>query len=237
MSSKPFGLSGVDQYLKDHSGPCISSVSQYILRQRYTPQVESREAGCLSVTGKLREIFFKSSEDPIWSIIRSDSPSDIKREKERMSCFIHAMQPLVKRDVEVELLRLKALREKHQRIKERSKVSFYLNRKDLEVIKEDLEKIAPMKATQGAPKKLNAKIKADIKSNRKTTPIRLLNPATGKVELIKGNYQFLKRWVKEALVTEGLLPKIYKQSEISITTSNSIQLAIIKLANKNHYRC
>jgi len=236
MSSDQSNLSSVDQYLNDHPGPSMSSVSQYILRQGDNAQLVPATYECLSFTGMFLKLFFKSSEDPIWLIIKNQSPSDLEREKERKSCFINAMQPLIKRDAEVELLRLKTLRKKYKWINERSKVSRYLIRKDLESVKEDLVLVDPMMANQVVIKEVKSEIKAGTSATGKITPIQLRNPATGKVELIKGNYQFIKRWVKEALVSEDLLPKVYNRSELSNMTSNSIQLAIIKLANKKGYR-
>jgi hypothetical protein len=55
------------------------------------------------------------------------------------------------------------------------------------------------------------------------------NPKTGEVAKITGNYAFAKRWIKDALVTEGLLDKVYKNTELDNATQAKIQVAIQQL--------
>ena len=43
----------------------------------------------------------------------------------------------------------------------------------------------------------------------------LRDPATGETAKVSNNYRGLKRWLKEALVTEGLLEKVYSVSELN----------------------
>jgi hypothetical protein len=38
--------------------------------------------------------------------------------------------------------------------------------------------------------------------------------STGEEARVAGNYRMVKRWIKEALVEEGLLGKIYKNNEL-----------------------
>ncbi len=45
----------------------------------------------------------------------------------------------------------------------------------------------------------------------------LRNPKTGEISPAPGNYRFAKKWIKEALVKEGLLNKVYKNSELTET--------------------
>lgn len=45
-------------------------------------------------------------------------------------------------------------------------------------------------------------------------PERLCNPETGETAAMPTSYHFAKRWIKEALVKEGLLDRIYTQSEL-----------------------
>jgi len=44
-----------------------------------------------------------------------------------------------------------------------------------------------------------------------------------------------KRWIKEALVTEGLLEKVYKTNEIDDTAKVKIDKALVKLAKIEKY--
>lgn len=55
------------------------------------------------------------------------------------------------------------------------------------------------------------------------------NPKTGEVAKISGNYAFAKRWIKDALVEEGLLDKVYKNNELDADTTAKIQDALQKL--------
>lgn len=64
----------------------------------------------------------------------------------------------------------------------------------------------------------------------------LKNPKTGEVVIAYSNYRFAKRWIKEALVSEGLLKKIYKNNEISADTEAKIKVAIAALETMEKYR-
>ena len=81
-----------------------------------------------------------------------------------------------------------------------------------------------------------AKIKpATIK---KTTPTAttpdtvkkgLRDPKSGEVATTYSNYRFTKRWIKEALVAEGLLEKVYKNDELNAEIEATIKDAVAKL--------
>ncbi|WAK02697.1 hypothetical protein [Methylobacter sp. YRD-M1] len=62
------------------------------------------------------------------------------------------------------------------------------------------------------------------------------NPATGEVVSAHSNYRFTKRWVKEALVAEGLLDKIYKNNELDAAIEAKIKGAMAKLASMDKYQ-
>jgi hypothetical protein len=64
----------------------------------------------------------------------------------------------------------------------------------------------------------------------------LKNPKTGEVVIAYSNYRFAKRWIKEALVSEGLLKKIYKNNEINADTEAKIKVAIAALETMEKYR-
>jgi len=64
----------------------------------------------------------------------------------------------------------------------------------------------------------------------------LKNPATGEVTAAFTNYRFAKRWIKEALVSEGLLDKIYKNNELDADAEAKIKDAVAKLEAIPKYR-
>jgi hypothetical protein len=64
----------------------------------------------------------------------------------------------------------------------------------------------------------------------------LRNPATGEVNAAPANYRFAKKWIKEALVQEKLLDRIYKPNELDDTTSLKVKEAIDKLRSMKKYQ-
>jgi len=64
----------------------------------------------------------------------------------------------------------------------------------------------------------------------------LRNPATGELTAAPGNYRFAKKWIKEALVQEKLLDKIYKPNELDDATSLKVKEAIDKLRAMKKYQ-
>lgn len=85
-----------------------------------------------------------------------------------------------------------------------------------------------------------AEIKAEEKVEEvKAAPVssnNLRDPETGEVAKVTNNYRGLKRWLKEALVTEGLLEKVYSNSELNDETNAKIKVALeaIKTMSKYH---
>ncbi|MGR9101032.1 MAG: hypothetical protein ACU826_10740, partial [Gammaproteobacteria bacterium] len=68
-----------------------------------------------------------------------------------------------------------------------------------------VEKVKVAEAPKAEPAK---------KAAATTGSITLKNPATGETASVPTNYRFAKRWIKEAMVSEGLLDKIYKNNEL-----------------------
>jgi hypothetical protein len=64
----------------------------------------------------------------------------------------------------------------------------------------------------------------------------LKDPDTGEIAKVTNNYRSLKRWLKEALVAEGLLEKVYSNSELNDETNAKIKVALeaIKFMSKYH---
>lgn len=64
----------------------------------------------------------------------------------------------------------------------------------------------------------------------------LRNPKTGEITKVTNNYAFLKRWIKDALVEEGLLEKIYKNNELDSDTQTKIHEALQQLKAMPKYQ-
>jgi hypothetical protein len=90
-----------------------------------------------------------------------------------------------------------------------------------------------------------AAVKSVVSATRKPEPatapkdagIRgLKEPKTGEVATTYSNYRFTKRWIKEALVAEGLLDKVYKNDELNADIGAKIKSAVLKLEAIDKYR-
>ena len=64
----------------------------------------------------------------------------------------------------------------------------------------------------------------------------LRDPKTGEIAASYSNYRFTKRWIKDALVTEGLLDKVYKNNELDPAIEVTIKEALIKLEAIDKYK-
>ncbi len=64
----------------------------------------------------------------------------------------------------------------------------------------------------------------------------LRNPTTGELSPVPANYRFAKKWIKEALVNEGLLDHIYTPRELDDEASEKIRHAIDQLRHLDRYR-
>lgn len=64
----------------------------------------------------------------------------------------------------------------------------------------------------------------------------LRDPKTGDVATTYSNYRFTKRWIKDALVSEGLLEKVYKNNELDAAAEAAIKAAIAKLEAIEKYQ-
>ena len=71
---------------------------------------------------------------------------------------------------------------------------------------------------------------------RNTVKKGLRDPKTGEVATSYSNYRFTKRWIKDALVTEGLIEKVYKNNELDTTIEAAIKDALVKLEAIDKYK-
>jgi biotin carboxyl carrier protein len=98
------------------------------------------------------------------------------------------------------------------------------------------KKKAPAKAKPTAKKAKPAAKKTAASANSAAGSHQLKNPVTGEVVTIPGSYRFVKRWIKDALVEEGLLDKVYKNSELTDAVNKKIKTAINKIKTIKKYQ-
>lgn len=81
-----------------------------------------------------------------------------------------------------------------------------------------------------------ARAKNTAGGGKKIPSGNLRNPKTGETTKIGNTYPISKRWIKDALVAEGLLDKVYKVSEIDDAKKIEINLALAKLLKLDKYK-
>jgi hypothetical protein len=64
----------------------------------------------------------------------------------------------------------------------------------------------------------------------------LRNPADGEVAPAPTNYRFAKKWIKDALVAEGLLDRVYKPNELDDAASRKVKDALEKFRHLEKYQ-
>ena len=98
---------------------------------------------------------------------------------------------------------------------------------------------SPVKVAAAEPVVEAAPVVAEKVAEVAATPVsrsELRHPETGEVAKVNNNYRGLKRWLKEALVEEGLLGKVYSTSELNDDVNAKIKQALetIKTMSKYH---
>ncbi len=94
-------------------------------------------------------------------------------------------------------------------------------------------KVAPTKTTKAKPapaKKAFTVAAVAVKSSG------LKDPISGDIATAYNNYRFTKRWIKDALVAEGLLEKVYGTNELNPEINAKIKEAITKLEGIDKYK-
>jgi hypothetical protein len=100
--------------------------------------------------------------------------------------------------------------------------------KEKSVVKKDSVQRAKAKKAVGKKEKI-------IEKNTKMPAGRLRDPVTGEEAVIASSYRMLRRWIKEALVKEGLVDKIYKTNELDSSAVEKINIAVGKLKEMDKY--
>ncbi|NOQ13565.1 MAG: hypothetical protein GQ583_03660 [Methyloprofundus sp.] len=94
-------------------------------------------------------------------------------------------------------------------------------------VKPDTSRTKPAKSAK-------AKVNKTAAPKIELRTVEMKNPKTGEQAKVANNYRMVKRWIKEALVEEGLLEKIYKTNEMDDTAKAKVAeaLSIIKAMDK-----
>ena len=100
-------------------------------------------------------------------------------------------------------------------------------------VKQVIEPEKSVVEPKAPPKKPENPIKVAVAAKSSD---ELKNPKTGEISKIPNNYRFGKRWIKEALVTEGLLDKVYKNNELDDATNDKVQAALAAIKNMEKYQ-
>ena len=104
------------------------------------------------------------------------------------------------------------------------------------VVEKEKPVVKKVAAKKIVKEKVKPKLKGKPKAKIEVVSGSLRNPETGDVDKIATSYRMTKRWIKEALVTEGLLPKVYKTTELSDAVKSKAKKAVDKLAKMNKYQ-
>lgn len=127
---------------------------------------------------------------------------------------------------------------KPETLAEKAKASIkVVSKKDEEEVAVKAEKSVPKK-TVAVKEKAKVKPKTTTKAKTKAAVLSSMvrHPETGEEAKISNNYRMVKRWIKEALVTEGLLDKVYKTNEIDAAAKVKINKALDKLSKMDKYQ-
>lgn len=97
--------------------------------------------------------------------------------------------------------------------------------------------VKPDTAKVESTKPAKSKVKKTAAPKIELRTVTMKNPKTDEQAKIANNYRMVKRWVKEALVEEGLLEKIYKTNEMDDAAKIKVAkaLSIIKAMDKYKY--
>jgi len=106
-------------------------------------------------------------------------------------------------------------------------------------VKEEPKKPVTVKKTtvkKAVAKKTVTKKAPAVRAKAKSASGNLRNPETQEVVKVANSYRMTKRWIKEALVTEGLLDKVYKTNELDDAAKAKISKALLKLEKIEKYQ-
>ena len=116
-----------------------------------------------------------------------------------------------------------------------SEVSQEKPEKPVDAIKQATTQAAPKIEKVAAVKSVGSATSKPEPAAQNAGKRGLKNPKTGEVATTYSNYRFTKRWIKEALVAEGLMGKVYKNDELNAELEAMIKSAVLKLEAIDKY--
>jgi hypothetical protein len=91
----------------------------------------------------------------------------------------------------------------------------------------------PEKKEPTAEHPLSVQAETTAEEEPKITQFR--NPKTGETAANPTNYRFAKKWIKQAMVDEGLLDRVYKNKELKGTTERKVKDALNRFKQLDRY--
>ena len=88
-------------------------------------------------------------------------------------------------------------------------------------------------AEEEAPATVEKKEVSATEQPAKITEFR--NPETRETAANPSNYRFAKKWIKQAMVDEGLLDKVYKNKELKGATEKKVKEALNRFKQLEKY--
>ncbi len=106
----------------------------------------------------------------------------------------------------------------------------------------DMEKKNQQPKIDAVKQSTRVKNPKPVERNKLTVPkielrtVMMKNPETGEEAKVANNYRMTKRWVKEALVKEGLLDKIFKNKELDEAAKIKVAEALSMIKAMDKYK-
>jgi hypothetical protein len=94
--------------------------------------------------------------------------------------------------------------------------------------------MAPLTQAQAESPAAASEEKSAATEPAKITEFR--NPETGETAANPSNYRFAKKWIKQAMVEEGLLDKVYKNKELKGATEKKVKEALNRFKELEKYQ-
>ncbi|MGY6214349.1 hypothetical protein ACW73L_04225 [Methylolobus aquaticus] len=96
--------------------------------------------------------------------------------------------------------------------------------------------VVPDPAVPEKPEALTAAVPAEASPEHPGQSPLLRNPLTGETAPVPNNYRFAKRWIKQAMVEEGLLDKVYGNTDLDEPNAAKVKAALMQFKDLPKYR-
>ncbi|MGH8558430.1 MAG: hypothetical protein ACRESZ_13395 [Methylococcales bacterium] len=102
----------------------------------------------------------------------------------------------------------------------------------------NVETPSPVATTPVAPARRNRPVATEKPAAEASdsNPRRYRNPLSGEIAAMPTNYRFAKRWIREAMVHEGLLDRVYSNAELDDEIVRKTKTALEKFKQIEKYQ-